>query len=112
MADKDKKEKKKKKKEAVSVKLPNARKSIKRQRQMAQGKADYNDMWHLIGVFAIFILIAFILLGGINQKATLITFKNISQTIGEKVSSWIHPENVIITENGVYVDTDGDGEAG
>ena len=106
------KERKKEKKQKTEVKLPNARKSIKRQRAMAQGKADFNGWVGLATGLVVGLLVLFILFGGINQRAFWDTMKEWGQTIGQKVSQFIEPENVLITDNGVYYDTDGDGQPG
>lgn len=93
----------KKKKEQVSVKLPNARKSISRQKQMAQGKADLQGWWTFIGIAVAAGLILFILLGGINQRKFFETMKNIGVNIGEKVASWIHPDDIQVEDDGIYL---------
>lgn len=108
----EKKKEKKPKKQKTEVKLPNAKRSIARQRHMAQGKADFNGWFGLITGFVVFLLVLFILFGGINQRAFIETMGRWGQTIGEKVSQFIEPENVIVTENGIYVDLDGDGNPG
>ena len=107
-----KKEKKKKTKNTTSVKLPSARKSIKRQRHMAQGKAEFEGLWGIITVVVVGALILFILFGGINQRKAWETMKEWGETIGQKVSEWINPDQVIFTDDGVYVDPDGDGNPG
>ena len=61
-------EKEVKKKNTTSVKLPSARRSIQRQRHMAQGKKGYEDLWKFLTGVGVVLLIAFILLGGINQR--------------------------------------------
>ena len=108
----EKKKEKKPKKQKTEVKLPNAKKSIRRQRAMAQGKADFNGWVELITGIAIFLLILFILFGGINQRAFFETMGKFGQTIGEKISQFVDPDNVVVNENGIYYDLDGDGEAG
>lgn len=108
----EKKKEKKQKKQKTEVKLPNARRSIRRQRQMAQGKADYNDMWTLIGALLVVGLVLFILFGGINQRAFWETMKDMGDKIGQTVSEWINPDQVIFTDDGIYVDPDGDGQPG
>jgi len=35
-----------------------------------------------------------------------------SKTIGEKFQQIVHPDQVIINDDGVYYDVDGDGDAG
>ena len=106
------KEPKKKKKNSTSVKLPNARKSIIRQRRMAQGKAEYNGIFDLAAAAVIVALILFILFGGINQRKFVETMGRWSKTIGQKFQQIVHPDNVIINDDGVYYDVDGDGNPG
>lgn len=106
------KEPKKKKKNSTSVKLPNARRSIIRQRRMAQGKAEYNGIFDLVAAAVVVGLILFILFGGINQRKFVETMGRWSQTIGEKFQQIVHPDQVIINDDGVYYDVDGDGDAG
>ena len=101
-----------KKKNSTSVKLPNARKSIKRQRHMAQGRAEWNSIWELVGGIAVVLLVIFILLGGINQKAFIETASEWAQTIGQKFQEVIHPDQVLVEDDGVYYDLDGDGNRG
>jgi len=108
----EKKKEKKAKKKPTEVKLPNAKKSIRRQRAMAQGKADFNGWFELIMGVAIFLLVLFILFGGINQRAFWETMKDWGQTIGQKVSSVFEPDNVIVNDDGIYYDVDGDGNPG
>lgn len=93
---------KKKKQKAVSVKLPNARKSIRRQRQMAQGKANYEGIMALIGAILLVGLIAFVLMGGINQRKAFETIGGWSQSIGEKFSSWFNPDDIEVNDDGIY----------
>lgn len=102
------------KKQQTQVKLPNARKSIRRQREMAQGKANYNDAWALVGLVVGVLLILFVLLGGVNQKAVFETISDWAHSIGNTVQEWVSPHvnNVIETENGIYIDLDGDGNPG
>lgn len=104
--------KKEKKKSSTSVRLPSARKSIKRQRHMAQGKAEWNGMWELITVGIVILLILFILFGGINQRKFVKTASEWSQTIGQKVQQILNPDDVMVTDDGVYVDPNGDGNPG
>lgn len=106
------KEPKKKKKNSTSVKLPNARRSIIRQRRMAQGKAEYNGFFDLAAGIIVIALILFILFGGINQRKFVETMGRWSKTIGEKFQQIVHPDQVIINDDGVYYDVDGDGNAG
>ena len=102
-----------KEKGKTKVSLPNARKSIKRQRNMAQGKANFEGWWSLFaGIFAV-LLIAFILMGGINQRKFAQTMDKWSTNIGNKVSEWIKPDSkVIVNDDGIYVDPNEDGQAG
>ena len=100
------KKKEVKKKNTTSVKLPSARRSIQRQRHMAQGKKGYEDLWKFLTGIGVVLLIAFILLGGINQRKFINTMGKWSQTIGEKLSGFIHPEKLEVTEDGIYYNPD------
>lgn len=99
---KQSKPEKKKKQKAVSVKLPNARKSIRRQRQMAQGKANYEGIMALIGGLLLIGIIAFVLMGGINQRKTFETIGEWSKNIGEKVNGWFNPNDIVVNDDGIY----------
>ena len=98
------KQKKKDKKKPQSVSLPNARRSIRRQREMAQGRANYEDTFKLVGVIASVLLVLFLLLGGINQRKFLTTIIDIGMGWGEKVGNLIGENQVEITEDGVYLE--------
>lgn len=102
----------KNKKTKNEVKLPSARKSIKRQRHMAQGKAEWNGMMELLTGVIVVGLILFILFGGINQRKFFETMKNWSDTMGQKVQQIMNPDQVIVDDDGVYYDVDGDGNPG
>ena len=95
--------KKKKKSDNVTVNLPKARASLKRQREMGQLKGNYEDAWKAAGYVAIFLLILFVLLGGINQKKAWEWFKKLGYNIGHTVSSWINVD-VEATDDGIYID--------
>ena len=113
MADEKKqKNKTKKTKNTTSVKLPNARRSIKRQRAMAQGKASFNGWLALGGVILAAAVAAFILFGGINQRKFVETTSGLITGIGEKIASWVHPDDLLINEDGIYIDPDHDGTPG
>lgn len=48
-------------------------------------------------------LIAFILLGGINQRAFFETMGSVAQNIGKFFTSWIDKAEVDVTSDGVYI---------
>ena len=105
--------KEKSKKEKTSVKLPSVRKSIARQKHLSQGKADWNGWVELATVGLVVLLILFILFGGINQRKFFETATKWSKTIGTKISQVFNPDkNIIVNDDGVYVDPDEDGEPG
>lgn len=92
----------KKKKQSTTVKLPNARKSIRRQRQMAQGKANYEGWMGLLGTILLVGIIAFILMGGVNQRKLFETCGKWSQEIGQKFTSWFNPDDIVVNDDGIY----------
>ena len=99
-----KKKEKQKKKEKVQLKLPNTRHLIKRQRAVAQGKANYNDLYAFVGVVFLIGLILFVLLGGINQRKFIETVYRISQRWGETISQWFNPDSIVVNNDGIYLD--------
>lgn len=99
----EKKKEKKKRKERMDINLPNARRSMKRSREMRQERANYEDMWKFIGTGLALLAILFVLLGGINQRTTIEAINNIAQTIGNKVGNWLGGADVEVTEDGVYL---------
>lgn len=94
---------KKKKKEKTTVNLPSISKSIKRSNDMAQGKANYNDGMKAVGIIIGILLVLFILLGGINQRAFVETMMNFAKTVGDKFTSWVDKGDVDITSDGIYI---------
>ena len=74
------------KKEKQSVSLPKAWKSVKHRNEMAQGKANYEGIWKLITGIIIALGLAYILLGGINQRSG---------------------GGVIVNDDGIYIDPSG-----
>ena len=97
----------KKKKEKTSIELPKAWKSMKHRNETAQAKANYEGLWQLIGVIIAIAILAFILLGGISQVGFLKFIFNWSHNVGNKVSNWLGGGNVIVNEDGVYIDPSG-----
>lgn len=98
----EKKKEKKKKKERMDINLPNARRSMKRSREMKQMRTNYEDMWKLIGGILIILVVAFILMGGINQGAALRTLSEWAQKVGNAIYDFFSGGEVITNENGVY----------
>lgn len=97
----------KKKKEKTNVVLPKAWQSVKHRNETAQARANYDDTWKAVGYIVIFLLIAFVLLGGVSQTGVLRFFFNWSTTVGEKVSSWFEGGSIITNEDGIYYDPTG-----
>lgn len=95
------------KKEKNSVTLPKAWQSVKHQRETSQTKNNINDISSLIVGILIAILILFILLGGINQKAFVNFLFDWSKNVGDTVSSWINGANLQVTDDGIYIDPSG-----
>lgn len=95
------------KKEKNSVTLPKAWQSVKHQRDTSQTKNNINDISSLIVGILIAILILFILLGGINQRAFVNFLFDWSKNVGNTVSSWINGANLQVTDDGIYIDPSG-----
>lgn len=98
---------KKKNKSNVTVSLPKARASVKRQKEMANMKATHDDTWKAIGFILAALVILFILLGGISQKGAWNVAKNWSKNVGEKVAEWFEGGDIVANEDGVYWDPSG-----
>ena len=93
----------KKKKEKKDVNLPSISRSIRRSRDLAQGKANYNDGFKAVGIVLAILVIAFVLLGGINQAAFVRTMVDFAKNIGDKFVSWVDKGNVEVTDSGIYI---------
>lgn len=98
----EKKREKKKKKDRVDINLPNARRSIKRSREMRQLRTDYEDMWQFIGGILVVLIIVFILMGGINQGAAFRTLAKWAQDVGNAIAGFFAGGEVNLNENGIY----------
>lgn len=94
--------KKKKKAEKVSINLPKARASMKRRFEMAQFKTNNEDMWKFISGAIIVLIVLFIIMGGINQRAAWNWCKNFGETVGKKISSFFNPDDIVVNDDGVY----------
>lgn len=94
--------KKKKKAEKVSINLPKARASMKRRFEMAQFKTNNDDMWKFISGAIIVLIVLFIIMGGINQRAAWNWFQNFGENIGKKISSFFNPDDIVVNDDGVY----------
>jgi hypothetical protein len=95
-------EKKKKKKETVNVTLPKAKASLKRQAEMKDMKAQYQDVWKAIGVIILILLILFVVLGGVSQVGIWNGIKEWARGIGESISNWFSGGDVIVNNDGIY----------
>lgn len=93
---------KKKKEKSVSVNLPKARQSMKRQKEVGQMKANHNDMWSAIGIILLILLILFVIMGGVNQWGVIKWFASWAKGIGESISNWLSGGEVITNNNGIY----------
>lgn len=94
---------KKKKKEKTEITLPNISRSIKRSNDMAQGKANYQDAWKAVGIIIAVLVVLFVLLGGINQRAFLDTMINFATNIGDKFTSWVDKGDIEVNSDGIYI---------
>ena len=83
---------------------------IKNSREVAQGKKNYEAMYSFITGFICFLVILFVLFGGINQRKFLIATQRMGETISEFVGRLINPTAINITDDGVYIDPEGLGE--
>ena len=98
----------KKKKDKDRIKLPKAWQSVKHREEMAQTRATYDDAWSAIGTILIILVIAFILLGGVNQRKLFGFFFDWSKNAGESVSNWLEGGSIVTNENGIYIDPTGE----
>lgn len=87
MADDKKKEKKKKDKDFTNIVLPKAWKTMKHQRDTAQAKANFNDLWKLLGGLVITALVIFIAFGGISIKGVIRSIAKWANAASDKVES-------------------------
>ena len=102
----------KEKKQKLSVNLPSARKQAKRDRQSGRINSDRAAIGTFIYSVVVFLLIAFILLGGTSQTGFLKTTGGWGLTIGEKLEKWVNEDTIVTNDDGIYVDIDGDGNPG
>lgn len=98
----EKKKERKKKKERMDINLPNARRSMRRSREMKQMRTGYEDWWKLLGGVIAVLLIVFVLLGGINQGAALKALSEFVQNLGEKIAKFFEGGSLDANENGIY----------
>lgn len=103
---------KEKKKKEPKVKLPNAWSSKKSKEGGSSSgknlKLFGEDTWKAITTILIILVLAFILLGGVNQRKTVQWFVDLGHNIGESLNSWFNPENIDVTDDGVYYRPDGE----
>lgn len=93
----------KKKKEKTEIKLPKAWQSVKHRNEMAQGRENYNSIFTAVGAILVIGLIAFVLFGGINQRKTIEWFFEFGRHIGDIVTSWFNPDDIVVNDDGVYI---------
>lgn len=97
-------------KDKNSVSLPKAWKTIKRSNDMKASRENFKDLGGLIAGLIVAALVAFILLGGINQRAFVETMFKWSEVVGHKVSSWFESGGIEVTEDGVYLNPNGNND--
>lgn len=107
-----KEKKKEQKKKDPKVKLPRAWGAKKGERSSGGGGAggkgvNTDGLFGAIIAALIIAFIIFVFLGGINQKKTVQWFFDFSQNVGKTISSWFNPENIDVTDDGVYYRIDG-----
>lgn len=83
----DDKKKEKKKKDFTNIVLPKAWKTMKHQRDTAQAKANFNDLWKLLGGLIIAALVIFIAFGGISIKGVIRSIAKWANAASDKVES-------------------------
>lgn len=97
------KKKEKKKKEVTDINLPNARRSLRRKKEMGQMKANYEDMWKFVGGIVIVLLVLFVLFGGINQLAFFKAMTDFATNVGNFFSSIFDKFKIVPTDTGIYL---------
>lgn len=98
-----------KEKEKSSVSLPKAWKSVKHSNDMKSARENFKDIGGIIAGIILALLIAFILLGGINQRGFVEAIFQWSDTVGHKISQWIEDSGIEVTDDGIYVNPNGIG---
>jgi len=91
-----------KKSERVNINLPKARQQMRRTRELKQMRENHEDLFALLGTLLAIILILFIIMGGINQRALVESASQFAQTIGEKVANIFGTGEVITNSDGIY----------
>ena len=105
---------KEKKKKEPKVRLPNAWSSKKggdgSGRGGGGGAKGFNTdgLWGAIITVIIILAIAFVFLGGVNQRKVVEWFFDFSHNIGSTFQSWFNPDNIDVTDDGVYYRPDGE----
>ena len=107
-----KEKKKEQKKKDPKVKLPRAWGAKKSERSSGGGSGggkgvNTDGLFGAIITVLIIAAILFVFLGGINQRKAVEWLFNFAQNIGNTVSSWFNPENIDVTDDGVYYRPDG-----
>ena len=108
----NKEKKKEQKKKDPKVKLPRAWGAKKGERSSGGGSGggkgvNTDGLFGAIVTILIIAAILFVFLGGINQRKAVDWLFNFAQNIGNTVSSWFNPENIDVTDDGVYYRPDG-----
>lgn len=104
-----------KKKKDPKVKVPNAWSSKKSKEgggsktglSGSGGKVMTDAIWSVGLVVVGILLLLFIFLGGVNQRKVVNWVVSFSQNIGRTVSGWFNPENIEISDDGVYYRVNG-----
>lgn len=105
---------KEKKKKEPKVRLPNAWSSKKGGDGSGRGGGggakglNTEGLWSAIITVIIILAIAFVFLGGVNQRKVIEWFFDFSSNIGEKFQEWFNPDNIDVTDDGVYYRPDGE----
>ena len=92
------------KKKSGNVSLPSISKSARHSSGSSQGKTGGGTgIGQVICVIIGVLLVLFILLGGINQKAFFETMVNFAKNIGNTFTSWIDKGDIDVTDSGIYI---------
>ena len=98
---------KKKKKEKTEIKLPKAWATLKHRNETAQARANYEDIWKLVGGVLVAAIVLFVLLGGINQRKAWETLKKWGNNVASAIAGLFGSADVEVNDDGIYLNFDG-----
>lgn len=94
-------------KEKSSVSLPKAWKSVKHRNEMAQSRSNYEGLWQWIIGIILVLGLAYVLLGGINQRAAIEWVFDWAHNVQENFTEWVSGGGVVVNDDGIYIDPSG-----